>query len=352
MDCIHRIETGGERVVCLNTVDLVHDGTVPQSFCERCPYCRIRPKDFFSQTSQLWVDQQRSGEYRPKPKGCGSCRDTKHAIDGLQFVWPYWHAGADGDEIRWSVRSVETFFQGKAKTLIIGDRPPWYHGPHISQRRVGPQHQHQSFRDMLTKMWTMATHPDVERQFIWMMDDVYFLKPFSEPDLETPRAYRWDRARKNKWQILKADSMEALAMAGLPNHDFATHAPHHVEKDKLRQLFDLYDLHNRTLLWEVLYGNTFRTHPASVRPWLARIGREFTKAEYPKVFQRATVANHTQGTWCRGLRDYLAELLPDAASSEIGSPGKFIRKSRPVRPVVKRRPVETHRAYKERQAAE
>jgi hypothetical protein len=70
---------------------------------------------------------------------------------------------------------VETFFEGATKITIVGDRPPWYRGHVIDQPRIGPC-ANRGFRDMLAKMQTMASHPEIDREFVWMMDDVYFLQ--------------------------------------------------------------------------------------------------------------------------------------------------------------------------------
>ena len=319
--------------------------------CRGCPIPGMMSppkKDFISQTSALLLLKQRTGEHRPIAKPCGQCPETKHRTPSpsgdLQFVWPYWHAGANGDEIRFSVRSVERFYDGKAKCTIIGDRPPWYSGHYILQRRVPVRTQSRSYRDMLAKVWTMATHAEIDAEFVWMMDDIYFLKPFTVDDIQTPRAERWRTSKYNKWQTLKTHSMELLTERGLPNHDYATHMPHHVEKAKLHDLFGQYDLHNTTLIWEVVYGNTHRETPQPVRPFLSRIGTPMDQEQVRHITRLATVLNHTSGAWCDGIRAHLMALMPDRASMETDQESNPVIKPAKGR-VVKRRPVETHRGY-------
>jgi len=183
--CVYRGEQRGERYDCWNSRDLVHTGTVHRDTCNRCPF--VRKPDFFAQTERLSV--KLSGDpYRPAPKSCGSCGTVKRRTSATQFVWPYWHSGASGDELRWSVRSVERFFDGPVKTTIVGDRPPWYRGHVIDQPRIGPC-ANRGFRDMLSKMKTMSQHPEIDSEFVWMMDDVYLIKETTWDDLDTPRAY-------------------------------------------------------------------------------------------------------------------------------------------------------------------
>ena len=268
----------------------------------------------------------------------------------MQFVWPYWDGGAQADELRWSIRSVETFFQGRAKITIIGDKPDWYHGHVIIKKRVPHTRPNRAFRDMLGKVFYIATHAEIDPECVWMMDDIYFLKPFTLDDIKTPRAEPWRPDASNSWQKRKTLSMETLAARGLTQHDYATHLPHWLEKDKLRAMFDDFNLHEHTMLWEVLYGNVYRGTPQRTRPFFARFQHQADKETYKRLTANTTVINNTEPAWCDGLHDFLAEMLPTPSSvegeQEESKPAYVITKKGPR--AVKRRPLETHREYIER----
>jgi hypothetical protein len=361
-DCRYRYSHPDNRVTCTSDA-LVFGVSMPvdaQAICQQCPIpdmvaqSQVK-KDFFSQTASLLVHLQRSGKYVANPKPCGGCGETKHRVpDGpaMQFVWPYWAGGAQGDELRWSIRSVETFFQGRAKITIIGDRPDWYHGHVISKRRVPQTKPNRAFRDMLGKVFYIASHAEIDSECVWMMDDVYFLKPFTLDDVKTPRAEPWRPNDGNSWQKRKTLSMETLASRGLTQHDYATHMPHWLEKAKLRAMFDEFNLHEHTMLWEVLYGNLYREAPQRTRPFFARFQHKAGKETFQQLTAVPTVINHTESAWCDGLREFLAELLPTPASVEgeqAEAKPTYIVKKKALR-VVKRRPLETHRAYIEAMA--
>lgn len=349
-DCNYISDIGSEEFVgCENHEDLIHNGFVSVSLCNLCPYSvSLGKQDFFSQTTRLFTRKQRNGEYRPESKPCGGCGEPKRRKPDqpfdLQFVWPYWHGGANGDEIRFSVRSVEKFYDGRAKCTIVGDKPPWFTGHYIPQQRVPKRTSARAYRDMLTKVWTMATHAEIDDDFIWMMDDIYFLKLFALEDLQTPRAERWHPSEYNTWQRLKGASMEALTAAGRPNHDYATHMPHYAEKEKLVKLFEDYDLHNKTMIWEILYGNAYRDTPARARPFFARVGTMMDTEQIKIVTRKSTILNHTANGWCDGMRNYLLSLMPNMATVENDQQANPVIKPAKTR-VVKRRPVETHRGY-------
>jgi len=340
-DCTYGNQIDEETVECENTLDLIHGGTVPLEICNACPYAQAVAKDYFTANARLLIKKQAIGEYNPKPKSCSGCVEVKRRDADLelpmQFIWPYWHGGASGDEIRFSVRSVEKFFQGKAKCLIIGDRPPWYSGPHLKKNRIGNDKNHRRFRDTLSKLYWMATRPEVDSEFIWMMDDIYFLKPFSVEDVQQPRAETWGPSEFNSWQRRKTNTMASLAERERTTHDYATHMPHHVEKAKLAELFEEFNLHENTLLWEVLYGNTYREQPIGIKPFFRRFQTPRNLQTLRNLTKKATIMNHTSGAWSPEMREFLMERLPDMATCEAveGLAVPTFKKQR----VVKRRPA-------------
>jgi hypothetical protein len=192
----------------------------------------------------------------------------------------------------------------------------------------------------------------MDEQFVWMMDDIVFLKTVSLEDLQTPRAERFTPSDLNKWQKIKQRTMQALTDKGRPNHDYATHAPHFAEKQKVRAIFDEFDLHDdrNVLTWEILYGNTYRSEPQRSRPWFMRFQEPQTLEEYRAKTIRASCMNWSAGLWSNDLRTFLEELFPEPSSSETGNtPGFFVRK--PRERIVRRRPLHTHKAYIEAQRA-
>ena len=102
----------------------------------------------------------------------------------MQFVWVYWNTGAKNDELRWSIRSVLKNYQGDAKIMVVGCKPDWYTGPHIPVKRVR-KGRNRAFRDSLNKLIIAAASKEVDDQFVWMMDDIYFNRPVDDETLKT-----------------------------------------------------------------------------------------------------------------------------------------------------------------------
>lgn len=388
--CHHRFDVGKPDRVGCTSLKLLHQGTVPIGVCQVCPYATVEPGE--QPYTPVAPGQPCAGCGPVKRRGVGDlvsdalgavgitkervqavaslvgiedcgCLERQNKLNELfpfsggeqlvecstQFVWVYWHGGANGDEIRWSVRSVEKFFRGKAAITIVGDRPPWYTGHLIHKPRIKTRPAH-GFRDTASKIHTICLHPEIRDKFVWMMDDVYLMKPVSLQELEQPRAVGYSKSRKNLWLRIKGDTMAELVSRGLPTHDYATHLPHVVEKEKLKTLVGMYNLTRELRLWEVLYGNTFRKNPIRVTPFFCRIRNPLKYNQYRHLLRNVSVMNHVAGAWCPGIRQYLMNLLPDRSLTETDVPvdTKFRMAARPGR-VVKRRPKHTHRAYIEQQ---
>lgn len=248
-----------------------------------------------------------------------------------QFLWCYWHAGAHGDEIRWSVRSVEKHFSGRAECLIIGDRPPWYTGKTIHCHRITSGHAFaHGLQDVLHKLRVACERPEVADEFVWMMDDVYLLRPTTLAELRTPRAEVWRRSSSSGWRQIKTQTMDYLASIGATQHDFATHLPHVVAKDKLRSV--LADHCQIPRLWEVVYGNLHCVTPQPLGAFFRRINRRMTVNQIRQATAPVNVMNHMPGAWCPAMRSFLQSSLPEPASVEVNE--SAVRNSVPYHMII------------------
>ena len=110
----------------------------------------------------------------------------------MQFVWMYWQGdpsdpsyrgGARGSELLYSMRSVEENYQGSVDIVLVGDRPDWYHGKFISKPQIPPTYR-RHFRDYYSKILKASTEKSVNRFFVCMQDDIYFLNPVTEDEVK------------------------------------------------------------------------------------------------------------------------------------------------------------------------
>jgi hypothetical protein len=122
--------------------------------------------------------------------------------------------------------------------------------------------------------------------------------------------------------------------------DYATHAPHHCEKVRLKKLFEDFDLHTNTLLWEVLYGNTYRRSPIHPTPWFGRISKAMDAAHIQQLAEPCTVINNVSSAFNKPLREFLSSVMPDPCrfeGEEVPAPARFRVARKAARKVKRRR---------------
>jgi len=266
-------------------------------------------------------------------------REQEKPSGTLQFVWCYWHRGAKQDELRFSMRSVEKHYHGQATFLVIGDRPPWYDGPLIEQERI-PRNKSKGFRrglrDVLAKMETLSRHPDVDDDFVWMMDDVFMVQDTTREQLKVARGFRKiGSSRINGWQSVKTDTGNRLREMGKSAIDCATHLPHYVEKKKLAELFQVFNPLEETFLWEVAYqnfhGHVFEKHD----PFLRRVKTVQDDQWYDRISKRSHFLNIYSGGWGANLRNWLLDRFPERHLNEHGDVWRYESLDEPI-------PLERH----------
>lgn len=240
----------------------------------------------------------------------------------MQFVWPLWIPGACGDEIRFSIKSIEKNFQGEVKITIIGDKPDWYTGHYISKPHINDNEALCNFRDVLSKIDVLSKHPEVDSRFVIMYDDIYLLNPCTEeelwlPRIEPPAPYDPVLSRV-KWERLKTQTFQHLADSGFSQDNYATHLPQPIVKSELQQVFSLpifadrEYLRGKVYLWEVIYGNMFRTAPILSKPFLARVLEPVTKQIATAAKQSSVFLNHhNRKGWCGEFRSWLVDEFGD-----------------------------------------
>lgn len=218
----------------------------------------------------------------------------------LQFLWMYWAPPAEGNEIYWSIASVLKH-AAPARITVFGSHPgKWYTGEHIPFT-AGPS----VHRDRIEKMQMIANHEATANEFVWMMDDQYFVRPASHQQIKQPRAHVRTANTSSSWGRIRTRTKEALEKAGYRAYDYATHLPHFIEKSKLQSVFKQFSF-DPPLLWETVYGCVHHTQPVNPTPYFHRHGKS---AESLRALQaetsRTTVFNHVAGGWNRTTVDLL-----------------------------------------------
>lgn len=269
---------------------------------------------------------------------------------GIAFVWPFWQRPAKYDELRWSVRSVYQNFRPEGhevETVIVGDQPilrrhsaSWYTGRVIEVPRIVTGTGRVGVKDAVSKWMTALADDSLPDTLVWMMDDVYLIKPVTLEELALPRSFGlWNAARVAQpphgswWQRAKSETMQALAAAGLPTFDFATHLPHVVDRRRCLEILQRFDAANRMLLWELLYENSVLPEsPQPATPFLRIISDSKCLAGTRNAAAKATVLVSAGNAWNEAHRTFLYQTFPNRSPVEADDPI-------PPRPLAKPEPA-------------
>ncbi len=295
-----------------------------RSLCQACPVgarCKFPRLSFKERTSILNSNNPSQWQQWCETKAWGGETD---------IIYPYVGHLAQGEELRFSLRSLEKNFVGTPKVWIVGDRPDWYQGNHIPHQQLEHRRYLPRF-DQVAKARKILKERKIGQEFLWMMDDVYFLNPITLEELRTPRMRGNFHLKKlstylpeNDWQRSKKLTWEVLAKEGRPVDDMGAHLPYYYEKPKLRALLKKYRLDQNPYVINLLYFNVYPTFlPRQSHEILRRDQGDGTTQEILDRCQDALILNHPDHGYTPAMEDALTKLFPNPSRFEragIGDP--------------------------------
>jgi hypothetical protein len=220
-------------------------------------------------------------------------RETHHRAslpgdeDMIPVFYPYWENGSKWEELRYSLRSLESHFKTDFIVYVVGDRPEWIQNViHIPyEREVIDQEPslHNALmmlhkflitritNDELHELRTNYTKPPTgfgtavgaQDLFVRMYDDIYFLKDRTVEDLMVTRIVRTKEEAKaitaggGKWRQQVKDACGLLERKGYDGYMTETHCPEVFSARLMRHIFRMFDLPKNKLLTSTIYYNVF-----------------------------------------------------------------------------------------------
>jgi hypothetical protein len=245
----------------------------------------------------------------------------------MDFVYPYLANSSLGNEIQYSIASVHEYYVGTPRITIIGDCPPGFDGQHIPVSRVRDNGDpFRPYRDVWNKLSFAAASQLIGSDFYWMMDDIYFVGPVTDAELQVPRhngAHDPSRIKtypsgKTTWLELKRKTLAAVADAGFGVvYDYATHLPQFVRKTELRELQKKIDISRNMHLWEIIYGNMFRSAPIWYdNNFFYRFTKPQSLSQLLQQFAAVTIVNTGHWVWNEATKQALETWINVNQNSE------------------------------------
>ncbi len=196
----------------------------------------------------------------------------------LSAVWVYWPGGAEGDELKYSMRAAQANLSDVKNIVLCGGRPEWYCGDFIHSPRINKAETKRRFGsgrwakwvDSINKLQRIIDSDFVTDRFLWMYDDTFIVSPTSIAALSVPRCGGTlpvgQGKKKNAWRECLLRTGNALQTAGRPLRNFSTHYPVVYEKSLLARTIDQFQAHVRPRAIESLYQNHHHDFAESIDP--------------------------------------------------------------------------------------
>jgi len=236
-----------------------------------------------------------------KPKITVVTPEHKQAI-----VYP-WKADAERwHELRYSLRSVDRFFEDKdCPIYILGTaKPTWLiEGGRV--KYVGAY----TYQEALTKGIQLAD------KVLWMNDDIAFLKPTTWADCETtlytkpipPDFLKKADPQQNPWRAGVVKILQKLADEGITDQKvFSTHTPYVYRRVLATEILRKYGVWQKFPM-EMAYFHHHAVNPTQIT----------TEKAWGYPFGDAMFLNYADKVITEGLKRALRELFPDTPRWEL-----------------------------------
>jgi len=183
-------------------------------------------------------------------------------VPKLTVCIPYLKSAAQGDELRYALRSLQKNMCEEFQVVIIGDREDWFSDEIIHIESV--QFSKNPQIDTLEKLKLAIADERVSDHFIWSNDDIYMVSPVMLADIQILTAHgklkRMEGSPKT-YEINRNKTIDLIGRFGngeMPIHNYDTHTPVFYDKEKLVELFEeLPELSSEGLLLPSIYFNAF-----------------------------------------------------------------------------------------------
>lgn len=217
--------------------------------------------------------------------------------DEVLVVMPYKQVGSQGNEIDLSLNGWRKFCNFNYHFVVIGEfdlslsrKYPWVEFilcPSV-HKKENQYNQHLDVQHCMEVV--MMKYGDEYNGFIWMVDDNYPIKSFDLNDI-TVTHYHSSSFVGNEhqpasfWNHDKWKTRQLLDKENLPHINYTTHYPCYFEFNKIKEIWDRYDMRNESYVLEDIYFNYFE-HDEPILDSTIRLGI-WNKVIFEKNFRDA-----------------------------------------------------------------
>lgn len=207
-------------------------------------------------------------------------------------VYVYKRTSDKGQELRYSIRSLQNIRNWNGEVFIVGDTEDWFskHITVLEATKVADKYQDRNY-----KLLAAIGYKRIAQDFIYMNDDFYCVIPSEVTPLYGGQLE--DYTGTNEWATSKSNTKAYLESRGWTVRDYELHTPMLFNKQKLS---DTLLNHPDGLQIRSLYGNIYQIG-----------GKKYEDCKYPdnKLAKRKFIST-------RQFNPELEELFPSKSRFE------------------------------------
>lgn len=242
--------------------------------------------------------------------------------DHITVVIPYAKSKAQGEELRFALRSLEKNLRTGFNVVVIGDREEWF-----SDEITVIEHAIVSDNpqvDIVEKLKLAIASEEVTERFIWTNDDIYIIAPVLLAHIEIPKVkgVLSSEAYSGVYRENLKRTIELLTEYDRYD-DYATHTPVVFEKLKLVEMFEK---HPEISVGGYLLSSVYFNTTTEVKPILLNWRTDHwalsivTKSPDPEQFRELVSTklflNNAESGHSEWLMKQLEEMFPDKSDFE------------------------------------
>jgi hypothetical protein len=230
---------------------------------------------------------------------------------------PYKQSGSQGNEIRIALNGWKKFCKFNYHFVVIGtfseslkNEFPWveFINSPIKDKVDGQYNPHLDVQSCMEIV--MNKYHKLYDGFIWMADDNYAIKSFKLSDITTVHYHNKtfignEKATKSFWNYDKWKTRQLLDKEDLPHINYTTHYPCYFEFNKLKEIWNKFNMMNESYVLEDVYFNYFK-HEEPILDSTIRLGI-WNKDIFKNDFQKA-VDNPNIKFMCNSVEGWSKEL--------------------------------------------
>lgn len=219
----------------------------------------------------------------------------------------------DDNELRYSLRSVEKYWEGGGRVFVVGHKPKWIR----NVRHIPAEDRYDSpVKNTIAKLREACRSDELRERFILMNDDFIFLKPINGTKPATcgllSDKVKEHSTKDGAYYRANAETLQLIKMTGIAEpKNFEIHVPMEFEKAKLMEITNRITWTETPYSIRSIYGNIYIKKSIELEDV-----KVYRPADIKDAEKRFMISTSTRLVLHPKFRNWIAKKFPKASRYE------------------------------------